>query len=213
MAGYSRLPLCNYRADTKRFTPYPKTNTVVETSCDRFQLIHPFTAILAGMTGSGKTAWVEELLEHANRVIKPPPQRIVWSYSQWQPAYVYFQGKIMRTLSLNAAYLVLFKNPRDKLQMVTLGEQIYPGKTKQFVQKYEAAVQRSYGYLFVDLKPNTKDECRLRTNVLPNEDHPSQTGGQSEELKDITDFFERQSYLQPPELKIIKELEKRMNAI
>ena len=121
---------------------------------------------------------------------------------------VYFQGKIMRTLSLNAAYLVLFKNSRDKLQMVTLGKQMYPGKTNQFVQKYEAAVQRPYGYLFVDLKPNTKDECRLRTNVLPNEDHPSQTGGQSGELKDITDFFKHQSYLQAPELKIMQELEK-----
>ena len=69
---------------------------------------------------------------------------------------VYFQGKIMRTLSLNASYLVLFKNPRDKLQMMTLGKQMYPGKSSQFVQKYETAVQRPYGYLFVDLKPNTK---------------------------------------------------------
>ena len=71
----------------QRFTPYPKPNTVVETSCHRFQLLHPFTAIVAGMTGSGKTVWVQKLLEHANRVIKPPPQRIVWNYSQWQPAY------------------------------------------------------------------------------------------------------------------------------
>lgn len=46
---------------------------------------------------------------------------------------LYFQGKILRTLSLNAAHFILFKNPRDKLQMMTLGKQMYPGKTEQFI--------------------------------------------------------------------------------
>ncbi|KAK3716556.1 hypothetical protein QZH41_006390 [Actinostola sp. cb2023] len=233
------------------------------------------------MTGSGKTVWVQNLLQHASRVIQPPPQRIVWSYSQWQPAYeqmqqtlpgiefvkgiphhldedwyfdpkvnnlividdqmaetsndkrimnsftkgshhrnlsviflcqnVYFQGKIMRTLSLNAAYLVLFKNPRDKLQIITLGKQMYPGKTDQFLHKYEAAVQRPYGYLFVDLKPNTPEECRLRTNVLPND--PPQTGGQLDAMKTIGNFFQRQGYLQSPLLKAMQDLEEQMDHI
>ena len=268
---------------SQRFTPYPQTKPVEDTKCDRFQLLHPFTALVTGMTGSGKTVWVQKLLEHAGQVIQPPPQRIVWSYSQWQPAYdqmlknipgiefvkgiphdldedwyfnskinnlmviddqmtetsndkrilnlftkgshhrnlsvifllqnVYFQGKIMRTLSLNAAYLVLFKNPRDKLQMMTLGKQMYPGKTEQFLQKYEAAVQRPYGYLFVDLKPNTADECRLRTNVLPDDALLSQTGGQTDALKTVGDFFQRQGYLQSPLLKVMQELEEQMNSI
>ena len=111
----------------------------------------------------------------------------------------------MRTVSLNAAYLVLFKNPRDKLQIMTLGKQMYPGKTKQFIQKYEAAVQRPYGYLFVDLKPNTPEGCRLRTNVLPNDQTVfqadptttiSQYSDQSVTSNPMTDFFQRQSFLQ-----------------
>ncbi|KAK3717698.1 hypothetical protein QZH41_001101 [Actinostola sp. cb2023] len=266
----------------QRFTPYPaRTQNVEDIKCDRFQLLHPFTAIVAGMTGSGKTVWVQNLLQHASRVIQPPPDRIVWSYSQWQPAYeqlqqtlpgidfvkgiphdldedsyfdpkvnnlividdqmaetsndqrilnlftkgshhrnlsviflcqnVYFQGKIMRTLSLNAAYLVLFKNPRDKLQITTLGKQMYPGKTDQFLHKYEAAVQRPYGYLFVDLKPNTPEECRLRTNVLPND--PPQTGGQLDAMKTIGNFFQRQGYLQSPLLKAMQNLEEQMDHI
>ncbi|KAK3724953.1 hypothetical protein QZH41_017160, partial [Actinostola sp. cb2023] len=265
----------------QRFTPYPRTHNVEDTKCDRFQLRHPFTAIVAGMTGSGKTVWVQNLLQHASEVIQPPPQRIVWSYSQWQPAYeqmqqtlpgiefvkgiphdldedwyfdpkvnnlividdqmaetsndqrilnlftkgshhrnlsviflcqnVYFQGKIMRTLSLNAAYLVLFKNPRDKLQITTLGKQMYPGKTDQFLHKYEAAVERPYGYLFVDLKPNTPEECRLRTNVLPND--PPQTGGQLDVMKTIGNFFQRQGYLQSPLLKAMQNLEEQMDHI
>ena len=245
--------------DAQRFTPYPQIKAQEETKCDRFQLLHPFSALVSGMTGSGKTVWVQTLLEHAKQLIQPPPQRIVWSYSQWQPAYdqmlktipgiefvkgiphdldedwyfnpkinnlmviddqmtetsndkrilnlftkgshhrnlsvvfllqnVYFQGKIMRTLSLNASYLVLFKNPRDKLQMMTLGKQMYPGKTEQFLQKYEAAVQRPYGYLFVDLKPSTPEGCRLRTNVLPSDVHLSQTGGQTDPMKAMANYF------------------------
>ena len=43
---------------------------------------HPFTSIIAGMTGSGKTAWVRSLLQQASETIYPPPERIVWCYSQ-----------------------------------------------------------------------------------------------------------------------------------
>ena len=56
--------------------------------CQRFHFIHPFTCMVAGMTGSGKTVWVQTLLQQAQNVIDPPPERIVWCYSQWQPAYM-----------------------------------------------------------------------------------------------------------------------------
>ena len=55
--------------------------------CQRFQLVHPFTCMVAGMTGSGKTVWVQSLLQQAQTVIDQPPERIIWCYSQWQPAY------------------------------------------------------------------------------------------------------------------------------
>ena len=50
-------------------------------------LQHPFTCIVAGCTQSGKTVWVKTLLENAQKTINPPPQRIIWCYSQWQPSY------------------------------------------------------------------------------------------------------------------------------
>ena len=43
--------------------------------------------MVAGMTGSGKSVWVKSLLQHAQKAIHLPPERIVWCYSQWQPAY------------------------------------------------------------------------------------------------------------------------------
>ena len=42
---------------------------------------------------------------------------------------VFHQGKGSRSISLNSHYLVLFKNPRDKLQVLTLAKQMYPGRT------------------------------------------------------------------------------------
>ena len=56
--------------------------------CQRFLFIHPFTCMVAGMTGSGKTVWVQTLLQQAQNVIDPPPERVDWCYSQWQPAYM-----------------------------------------------------------------------------------------------------------------------------
>ena len=34
-----------------------------------------------------KTVWVPSLLQQASEAISPLPERIVWCYSQWQPAY------------------------------------------------------------------------------------------------------------------------------
>ena len=52
-----------------------------------FRFEHPFTAMIGGMAGSGKTAWVRSLSQQASETIYPPPEKIVWCYSQWQPAY------------------------------------------------------------------------------------------------------------------------------
>jgi len=61
-------------------------------------------------------------------------------------------GKGSRSISLNSHHLVLFKNPCDKLQVLTLAEQMYPGRTNFFFRQYEEAVRRPYGYLLIELK-------------------------------------------------------------
>ena len=60
---------------------------VSQEKCQRFQLVHPFTCMVAGMTSPGKTVWVQSLLQQTQTVIDQPPERIIWCYSQWQPAY------------------------------------------------------------------------------------------------------------------------------
>ena len=51
------------------------------------------------------------------------------------------QGKDSRSISLKRHYLVLFKNPRDKLQILTLAKQMYPWQTNFFLDQYEEAVK------------------------------------------------------------------------
>ena len=80
------------------------------------------------------------------------------------------RGKKNRTISINSQYVVLFKNPRDQLVPMTFARQMYPNNTKKCMKKYTEATKRPYGYLFIDLfidlKQNTPEEERLNTNIF-----------------------------------------------
>ena len=67
---------------------------------------------------------------------------------------LFYQGKGSRSISLNSHYLVLFKNPRDKLQILTLAKQVYPGQTDFFSNQYEEVVKRPFGYLLIEWSEN-----------------------------------------------------------
>jgi len=139
------------------------------------RLVHPFTSIVAGPTGCGKTTFVVSLLRHSHTLVNLPPEKITWCYGEWQPLYstlstihpnlerveglpdlssfdpnnrnlvviddlmsetdervtklftkkslhcntsviylvqnIFPKGKDSRTISINAQYMVLFKNP------------------------------------------------------------------------------------------------------
>ena len=66
-------------------------------------------------------------------------------------------------VSLNAHYLVLFKNPRDKSQIGVLSRQL---QMPHLLPAYEDATGRPHGYLLVDLSPQTPDELRLRSQLF-----------------------------------------------
>ena len=50
-------------------------------------LRHPFTALVAGPTGSGKTRFVFKLIENARVMIEPPPRRVVYCYGEYQELF------------------------------------------------------------------------------------------------------------------------------
>lgn len=79
---------------------------------------------------------------------------------------LFHQAKGARDLSLNTHYLILFKNPRDSSQILHLARQIYPPNPKALQQAYLDAVSRPHGYLLLDLRQETPENCRWRSDIL-----------------------------------------------
>ena len=190
---------------------------------------HPFTCVIAGPTGSGKTHFVKRFISHLNEMVYPIPQEVVFCYGEWQDGYnaiknvtfvegipkietwdtkirrlvilddlmhetdqrisklftkgshhrnisvmflvqnLFSKNKEQRTISLNSHYLLIFKNPRDASQISHLAKQIFPGKSNYVLESYKDATSVQYGYLLFDLRQETIDHLRLRTNLFPGE--------------------------------------------
>lgn len=79
------------------------------------------------------------------------------------------KGKAARSISLNTSYFCLFRNFRDELQVQHFAREVFPGKTKLFMQAYKLATCKEYGYLLVDLESKSDRRFRLRTNIFPGE--------------------------------------------
>lgn len=198
------------------------------------RLLHPFTLICSGPTGSGKTRFVKRIITSGDTVIDGPPDNIIWLYGEYQDTYdemkasisnvrfiegfpqdldslidpsvrnlvviddlmmecannsnvtnmftkgshhknmsvifivqnLFLASKQFRTISLNAHYMVLFKNPRDNSQIIHLAKQIFPGRVKFVQESFMDATEHQYGYLLVDLRATTPEHLRLRTDMF-----------------------------------------------
>jgi len=81
----------------------------------------------------------------------------------------FHQAKEIRTITLNAHYIILFKNPRDKQQVGVLARQMYAKDARTMEQAFAMATEPPHGYLLVDLKQSTPDHLRLRSKIIPGE--------------------------------------------
>ena len=105
---------------------------------------------------------------------------------------LFHQGKGSRSISLNSHYLVLFKNLRDKLQILTLAKQMYPPQTDFILKQHKDAVKRPFGYLLIYLKTTTQDNCPLRTNVVGEEGF-NQAGFQENISQELLKYLKQQN--------------------
>jgi len=80
-------------------------------------------------------------------------------------------NKNMRTISLNAQYLIFFKSPRDSSQFVHLARQAFPHNSQFAVEAYKMATSEPYSYLLLDLRNEQDELLRLRSNIFPGERH------------------------------------------
>ena len=200
---------------------------------------HPFTAIVAGPTQSGKTVFVSRFLRNLPLVCNVAFDRVLLYYGEWQDTYrrdfkvaggvniefregmpqpddyshdngkkklliiddlmheanggsvildlftkgshhknlsvifitqnLFHRGSNQRDLSLNANYIVLFKNPRDRAQIQHLARQVFPEDSRFLQQSFADATAKPHGYLVLDLKQDTPDEYRFGTCIFPDD--------------------------------------------
>jgi len=82
---------------------------------------------------------------------------------------LFHKGKAQRDISLNAHYIVVFKNPRDAGQITFLARQISPENPRFIQEAYRDATSEPHGYLLLDLKQSTEDIIRVRTKIFDTE--------------------------------------------
>ena len=82
---------------------------------------------------------------------------------------LFYNGKESQNISLNAHYIVLFKNSWDNTIITSLAKQMYPGKIKFLQEAFTDATKLPYHYLFLDLKPYTDEKFRMQTCKMPDE--------------------------------------------
>ena len=196
------------------------------------QLISPFTAIISGATGTGKSQWIMKLIKNTDEMIVEKPKHIMYCYSEINPEILrlknenveifhgvptreqirekpknlllilddlvseidpkylqdlytkgshhwnvsvitvtqnLFAPSHIKTARVNCHYIILMKNPQGLLQIRTLASQLFAGgKSRYFLEAYKDAVeQQPYGYLMINMKPNTDEKYRLSTNIFP----------------------------------------------
>ena len=83
---------------------------------------------------------------------------------------IFGKGVFARTINLNSHYMILFWNNRDKLQVETLGRQIFGKKSSYFIDAYEKATKEKWGYIVINNHPEMRDEkYKLLSNITPNQ--------------------------------------------
>ena len=75
---------------------------------------------------------------------------------------LFHQSKLGRDVELQNTHTVLFKSPRDVMQVTTLSTQL--GLGTEIVDWYRDATLVPFGHLLIDLSPRTDDRLRYCTN-------------------------------------------------
>ena len=75
---------------------------------------------------------------------------------------LFHQSKLGRDVELQNTHIVLFKSPRDVMQVTTLSTQVSLGS--ELVDWYREATFVPFGHMLIDLSPRTDDRSRYCTN-------------------------------------------------
>ena len=76
---------------------------------------------------------------------------------------LFHQSKLGTDVELQKTHIVLFKSPRDVMQVITLSTQL--GLGSEPLDWYRDAMSAPFGHLLIDLSPRTDDRLRCCTNT------------------------------------------------
>lgn len=83
---------------------------------------------------------------------------------------IYNQGRFARDVRLNVHYMIIFKSPTFLSQVQCLGRQIFPEHPRFLLSAYKQATEKPFSYLYLSLHPETNDELRVRSGILPQQE-------------------------------------------
>lgn len=84
---------------------------------------------------------------------------------------LFHRNKWQRDISLNSHYIVVFRNLRDQTQIQYLSRQLCPQNPLYLQDAYRDATSRPFGYLLLDLKQDTPENCRFRACIFPDDEY------------------------------------------
>ncbi|KAG8236332.1 hypothetical protein J437_LFUL010466 [Ladona fulva] len=70
----------------------------------------------------------------------------------------------------NANYIVVVKNPRDRLQFGHLARRVYPENSQELKRVYRESTKEPIGCFVLDLGQDTDDRFRFRTKIFPEDE-------------------------------------------
>lgn len=79
---------------------------------------------------------------------------------------LFWKNKYSRDISLQATYIVMTKNIRDKSQISRFAAQFDTGNSKTIRKIFEKATEKPYTYLIFDMHQKTVDRHRLLSNLF-----------------------------------------------
>lgn len=80
------------------------------------------------------------------------------------------KGKFAKTISRNAHYVVVFKNPRDQVGLRNLLQQAWPNNFSDVLTMFQKLTDgRPFSYMLLDFHPSSKDNERVKSHLLKDE--------------------------------------------
>ena len=82
---------------------------------------------------------------------------------------IFSKNPVFREISLNATYILLFKNPRDLSQISHYARQFNPGNSKFIIAAFRECTKLPHSYMLFDHHQSTDENLRIRSNIFINQ--------------------------------------------